>query len=302
MLSLLATKHDVSQLPSDSVQKTAAVSTKSTGKRVELPEEKERKKPSLGRQGSQDSQTSGDGEAKFRKRSGSALSFAETIKRKFSERDDSLIEEVLDVDDSHEPIKIVKHPKSQTAKEGSKVELECKVEGNSTNLLYQWYKDDCAVIGQNNANLVLEAVELKDFGRYTCRVSYRDSYGEGENSSPSILDVIPQNLNGTKPKLLTELDIDTRDEVASLLENKLFGLGGCRQVAAKYGMKNHQIGALNNSEQPGQDVMEFLEGKKPNLTVYSFCKTLKENNIERFDIVKILENHFLKREGTNEYV
>lgn len=59
MLSLLATKHDVSQLPSDSVQKTAAVSTKSTGKRVELPEEKERKKPSLGRQGSQDSQTSG---------------------------------------------------------------------------------------------------------------------------------------------------------------------------------------------------------------------------------------------------
>ena len=77
------------------------------------------------------------------------------------------------------------------------MELECKVEGNSTNLLYQWYKDDCAVIGQNNANLVLEAVELKDFGRYTCRVSYRDSYGEGENSSPSILDVIPQNLNGT---------------------------------------------------------------------------------------------------------
>ena len=104
------------------------------------------------------------------------------------------------------------------------------------------------------------------------------------------------------PKLLTELDIETRDEVASLLENKRFGLGGCRQVATKYGMKNHQIGALDNSKQPGQDVMEFLEGKKPNLTVYSFCKTLKENNIERFDIVKILENHFLKREGTNEYV
>jgi len=95
-----------------------------------------------------------------------------------------------------EPTKIVKHPKSQTAKEGTKVELKCKVEGKRANLLYQWFKDDVAVIGQNCANLVLEAVELKDFGRYTCYVSYPDAFGEGEKSSPATLDVIPQNLNG----------------------------------------------------------------------------------------------------------
>jgi len=267
---------------------------------VKLPDEKESSKsrPPLCRQGSQESQKSGDGEAKFRKRSGSAIGL-EKLKRKLSERDDSLIEE--DPEEAHEPTKIVKHPKSQTAKEGTKVELKCKVEGKRANLLYQWFKDDVAVIGQNCANLVLEAVELKDFGRYTCYVSYPDAFGEGEKSSPATLDVIPQNLNGMRPKLLAELDISTRDDVASLLENKRFSLGGYRQVAAKFGMKDRQIEALDNSKEPGKDLMEFLLGSKPNLTVYSFCKTLKEDKIERCDIVKFLESHFLIREGT-EYV
>jgi len=95
-----------------------------------------------------------------------------------------------------EPITIVKHPKSQSAKEGSKVELKCKVEGKRTDLLYQWFKDRVAVIGQNSAILVLDAVELKDFGRYTCYVSYADTFDEGVKSSPAILDVLPQNRNG----------------------------------------------------------------------------------------------------------
>lgn len=43
--------------------------------------------------------------------------------------------------------------------------------------------------------------------------------------------------------------------------------------------------------------MEFLMGSKPDLTVYSFCKVLKDDKIERFDIVKLLEDHFLIRDG-----
>ena len=97
------------------------------------------------------------------------------------------------------------------------------------------------------------------------------------------------------------MDITTRDEIASLLENKIFGLGGCRQVAAIYGMKEHQVESLKNSKEPGKDVLDFLKGFKPNLTVYNFCKELKEDKIERFDVVQKLEDHFLIREGT-EYV
>ena len=56
-------------------------------------------------------------------------------------------------------------------------------------------------------------------------------------------------------------------------------------------MKEYQVRGLENSRQPGQDVMEFLRGSNTNLTVYSFCKKFKEDNMKRFDIVRILEDH-----------
>ena len=91
-----------------------------------------------------------------------------------------------------EPIKIIKHPKSQTVKEGSKVQLECKLEKKSQHFLYQWYRDDgSAVIGKSESVLVLDPVELKDFGSYHCRVSYEDSFGEGKVTKPAKLEVRP---------------------------------------------------------------------------------------------------------------
>ena len=98
---------------------------------------------------------------------------------------------------SIEPIKISKHPKSQTAKEGSKVELACKLEKKSKNFMYQWFKDDVALIGQDKSVLDLNPVQLRDFGCYMCRVSYKDLFGEAENSKHARLDVIPHpGLNG----------------------------------------------------------------------------------------------------------
>ena len=98
---------------------------------------------------------------------------------------------------SIEPIKISKHPKSQTAKEGSKVELACKLEKKSKNFMYQWFKDDVALIGQDKSVLDLNPVQLRDFGCYMCRVSYKDLFGEAEKSKPARLDVIPHpGLNG----------------------------------------------------------------------------------------------------------
>ena len=56
-------------------------------------------------------------------------------------------------------------------------------------------------------------------------------------------------------------------------------------------MEEHLVRGLKNSRQPGQDVMEFLRGSNTNLTVYSFCKKLKEDKMKRFDIVGVLEDH-----------
>lgn len=103
--------------------------------------------------------------------------------------------------------------------------------------------------------------------------------------------------NFTGPKLLQEVDLNTRDEISSRLEEKRYGLGGWRQVATKYDMQENKITALNSSREPGKDVMEFLSGSKPNLTVYSFFRVLKEDKIERFDIAKLLEPHLLIRDG-----
>ena len=63
-------------------------------------------------------------------------------------------------------------------------------------------------------------------------------------------------------------------------------------------MKEYEVKGLKNSPQPGQDVLEFLQGSNTELTVYSFCKKLKEDNMKRFDIVKVLENHLsIEEEG-----
>ena len=92
-------------------------------------------------------------------------------------------------------------------------------------------------------------------------------------------------------KYLREVDLETRDKIAILLENKTPGLGGYRQIAANYGMEEYQVKGLENSHHAGQDVMEFLQGSNTNLTVYIFCKKLKEDSMKRLDIVTVLEDH-----------
>lgn len=95
-----------------------------------------------------------------------------------------------------EPINITMHPKSQTEKEGARVEFKCKVDKKKENVIYQWRKDGVAIPGKNESTLVLDVVELRDFGSYTCYVKYQDSFNEGKESICATLDVIPQSRNG----------------------------------------------------------------------------------------------------------
>ena len=88
------------------------------------------------------------------------------------------------------------HPKSQTAKEGSRVEFKCEVNKKKDHLVYEGYKDDVVVSGQNDSALVLDVVELRDFGCYACHVKYQNSFNVTAKSNCATLDVIPQSRKG----------------------------------------------------------------------------------------------------------
>ena len=60
-------------------------------------------------------------------------------------------------------------------------------------MIYQWFKDGVALHGQNDSTLVLDNVDLRDFGLYMCYLNYEDSPEEGVESFWATLNVIPQN-------------------------------------------------------------------------------------------------------------
>lgn len=113
-------------------------------------------------------------------------------------------------------------------------------------------------------------------------------YFFAEKYSPSI-------IFSSGPTYLSEVDIFTMDRVASLLGNQKLGVGDWRGIGQEYGMKSNEIDALASEAalERGRGVLEVLKTSKAKLTVYDFCKTLKEETFKRFDIVKELEDHFL---------
>ena len=96
-------------------------------------------------------------------------------------------------------------------------------------------------------------------------------------------------------KSLTDVqqqDFQTYEGVGRLLSQKKHGVGGWREVAHKYKMDQVHIDDLRNDPEAGSKTLGFLESAVPELTVYDFCKTLKEHHIRRLDIVQELQNYF----------
>ena len=96
-------------------------------------------------------------------------------------------------------------------------------------------------------------------------------------------------------KSLTDVhrqDFQTYERVGCLLSQKIHGLGGWWEVAHKYKMDQVHIDDLRNDPEAGSKTLGFLGSAVPELTVYDFCKTLKERHIRRLDIVQELQNHF----------
>lgn len=89
-------------------------------------------------------------------------------------------------------------------------------------------------------------------------------------------------------KRLSELDLDTQDKVVELLLSS----NTWRKAVLKFNMSSDHIDALQTTRaDAGSHVMLFLEATKPDLTVYDFCKVLRESNIQRFDIINELREH-----------
>lgn len=89
-------------------------------------------------------------------------------------------------------------------------------------------------------------------------------------------------------RCLSDVHLDTKTKVETLLTKTIQGLGGWKQVADKYKMDKDVIESLETNQDAGKTVISYLKATNPDLTVYEFCKTLKERNIRRFDIVKEL--------------
>ena len=92
-----------------------------------------------------------------------------------------------------EPIKTEVEPLHQRQKEGSKVEFKCLVQGNKK-VFYQWVKDGTEMPGQNSSSLVLDCVEMRDFGCYVCNVN--DANDDCIKSPAAVLDVAPRDGMG----------------------------------------------------------------------------------------------------------
>ena len=87
-------------------------------------------------------------------------------------------------------------PRRQQQKEGSRVELKCKMSGE-TEAGYQWFKDDTKIQDQINPSLVLYPVKVEDFGKYKCEVKYDDGDSvRCVTSLPAELDIIPSDGMG----------------------------------------------------------------------------------------------------------
>ena len=73
-------------------------------------------------------------------------------------------------------------------------------------------------------------------------------------------------------------------------------------MAAKYGMDELDIKLLEKDREAGEKTLDYLRSSHPDLTVYDFCKALKDHSIKRLDIVKELLGHLSVPSSSNVYV
>ncbi|XP_067040155.1 uncharacterized protein [Acropora muricata] len=204
-----------------------------------------------------------------------------------------LKEEITDqtLGQSWQEVIIKRSPNSPEVQAGSRVEFRCEVNG-CQQVLYRWFKDEQELPGGNNSTLILDQLKMQDFGSYRCEVrsDKRDDVRCVESNVVE-LDVTP--AEGKSYKTLTEVlqsSLYLKNKVANLLRKEVEGIAGYKHVAFHYEM---DIDVLEQCQNPGEGVIVKLEATYPDLTVYHFCKVLKNIKIRRLDIVNELKGHLI---------
>ncbi|XP_015749786.1 PREDICTED: uncharacterized protein LOC107329628 [Acropora digitifera] len=140
--------------------------------------------------------------------------------------------------------------------------------------------------GQRGCSLVFELVNMADFGSYVCQVKKKD---QSCSSEVAELDVTP--CDGKSYTQLSDLPLDAEEMVGKELSLELGGKKAWKFLADHYKMERTYRNLLEKEKLPGVDIIHHIKAVAPDLTVYNFCKTLKQHNIRRLDIVKRLKGH-----------
>lgn len=185
-------------------------------------------------------------------------------------------------------LEIIQMPQSQAIQEGKKLVLSCRIRG-LPDVRYRWVKDDVEIPGVNRSDLVLEPVEMQDFGRYFCRVWDKSGSVTSDTADIDVFPATQMRFRG-----LHEMDQATKQVVSDLLSKKrLPGLATWKQVARRYAMRETEISLLEIEKSPASAMLDRLASLAPNLTVYYLCKTFKEPGLRRQDVVNILSKQIV---------
>lgn len=91
--------------------------------------------------------------------------------------------------------------------------------------------------------------------------------------------------------MLSKLPLDVEEMVGKELSLEVVGTKAWKFLADHYKMERTNINLLEKEKLPGVATIEHIKTVAPDLTVYNFCKTLKQHNIRRLDIVQRLKGH-----------
>jgi len=118
----------------------------------------------------------------------------------------------------------------------------------------------------------------------------------------SFHEVILSLIHFSAYKYLKDIDLETRDRIANYLNQERYGFEGWRQVVTKYGMDQFKMKFLENDPVAGEKTLDYLHAINPDLTVYDFCKTLKEHSIGHLYFLNELRGHLSVPSSCDEYV
>ena len=165
--------------------------------------------------------------------------------------------------------------------------------------------------------MVSEQRETEELRRTGFSVLVEEGRGRSENFplfpffyTPSPLFYSPHSSRGLLDKLQTALlifffvllgfkyltevfrdNLQIQESVEKLLQKKVPDAGGWKQLAHKYEMAEETRDSLEGCQERGKSVIEYLKSAHPQLTVYEFCKYLKD--IKRNDIIIALSDHLV---------